>query len=375
MEATKQQEENNIPIPFNKTVGYEKLTFLKKTRNAGKMILDQGFGAFLYKMSRVIIHKKQDIVRKIFYPNAGKELRETAKIHFLDRNPLPTLSIVNTVMGQHDLTKFCINKIIENQIGEIELVIMDGKGDFEIKDGDLKNDKVVNIKIIRDKESYPAFKFWMEQTTGDIMLFMHNDVIISDHGFDSTLRYVFYKYPKIGVVGFLGSDEIDEKGSRLWGATSNWLGNTYEFNGKTWKGFGASNVSRQQWDGLSASVVIDGCAMAMRRSGWIPLKEKLMPVPYYDYDRIVCLRYQEMGWRVATLGLAMDHISNMTGANELKWHENVKNFGQNMKIETISDTTGKTNWDLSLHAASKRLFLKEWRDEKKMIPKRVDWKV
>lgn len=364
-----------IPIPFNKTVGYEKLTLSKKMRNAGKMILKQGFGAFFYKISRMVVHKKQDILRKIFEPNAGKELRAEALKSFKDGVKLPTLSMVITVMGQHDLTRFCLQKLIDNQVGEIEIVIMDGKGDFEIKEGDLKSDKPLNIKIIHDNEVYPAFKYWMENTTGDIMLFMHNDVIISDYGFDVLLRHTFLKYPKVGVVGFLGSDEIDARGSRNWGTTSNWLGETYHFNGKTWSGFRALNVGRQRWDGLSASVVIDGCAMAMRRSGWIPLKEKLMPIPYYDYDRIVCLRYQETGWRVATLGIALDHISNMTGSNELKWHENVKKFGESKKIQTMTDTTGKTNWDISLHAESKRIFLKEWRDEKKMIPRWVDWKV
>jgi hypothetical protein len=259
-------------------------------------------------------------------------------------------------------------------LGEIEIVIMDGKGDFEIKEDELPNDRSINIRIMRDTEAYPAFKFWMENTKGEIMIFIHNDIIIEDHGFDITLRYSFHKYPLLGVVGFLGSDEMNERGSRHWGTISNFLGNTYTFKGNAWKGKGAFSYGRR-FDGLSPAVVVDGSSMAFRREGWNKLKEKTLPIPYYDYDRIMSCRYLEAGYRVAMLGIACDHISNMTAANEIKWHDNVKDIGTKNNIPTVADKTGKTNWDMSLHAESKRLFLKEWRDEKHFIPRRVDWKI
>lgn len=375
MDTQKPITEKAIPIPFNKTLPIEKLTFLMKARNAWKMILTQGFNPFIYKVSRIIYHKNQDFMRTLFHPHAGKELREKALKASRNGDKLPTLSIIITVMGQHDLTIFCLNKLISNQAGEIEIVIMDGKGDFEIKEGELPRDKSVNLRIVRDTEAYPAFRFWMEQTKGDIMLFMHNDIIIEDFGFDVLIRYTFHKYPQLGIVGFVGSDEMDAKGSRSWGTTSNFLGKTYEFKGNKWSGKGALSVGRQRYDGLSASAAIDGCAMSFGRKGWNTLKEKDLPMPYYDYDRIMCCRYLESGWKVATLGIACDHISNMTAANEMKWHDNVKEIGTKLNIPTVNDVTGKANWDISLHAESKRRFIKEWRDEKHFIPRKVDWKI
>jgi hypothetical protein len=373
--ASPSEEKKEIPIPFNQTPPDKKITIGMKMENAWKMILNQGVGAFAHKVNKIIYRKWQDFIRALFQPDGGKKLREEALKALKNGEKLPTLSIVITVMGQHDLTIFCLNKLISNQAGEIEIVIMDGKGDFEIKEGELSKDKPVNIRIVRDKEAYPAFDYWMQDTKGDLMFFMHNDIIIEDYGFDALLRYTFFKYPKLGIVGFVGSDEMDKKGSRSWGTTSNFLGKTYTFKGHTWKGKGAMTVGWQRYDGISPSVAVDGCAITFSRKGWSTLSDKKLPMPYYDYDRIMCCRYLEAGWRIATLGVACDHISNMTAATEMKWHENVKEIGIKLNIPRVNDSSGKANWDISLHDQSKRLFLKEWRDEKHFIPRSVDWKI
>ncbi len=371
----KTQNNSEIPIPYNQTQPDVNLTILDKSINAWKMLMKQGFGALFYKISRILYHKYEDTLRSILNPQSGKKFRVEAMEAFKTGKKLPTLSMIITVMGQHDLTMLCLNKIYKYHAGEIEIVIMDGKGDFKIEEGELPVDKDISLRIVHDKEAYPAFKYWMDNTKGDIMIFIHNDIIIEDPAFDITLRYSFYKYPKLGVVGFLGSDEMNWRGSRHWGTISNFLGNTYAFNGNTWKGKHAFSYGRK-YDGLYSAVVVDGSSMAFLRVGWEKLPEpKMPPIPYYDYDRIMSLKYQEVGYRVAMLGIACDHISNMTAANEMKWHDNVKQIGEKNKIKAVTDSTGKTNWDISLHAESKRLFLKEYREEKNMLPRRVDWKV
>jgi len=38
---------------------------------------------------------------------------------------------------------------------------------------------------------------------------------------------------------------------------------------------------------------------------------------------------------------------------------------------SVKDETGEINWDISLHAEAKRLFILEWRDEKHFIPRKI----
>jgi len=79
----------------------------------------------------------------------------------------------------------------------------------------------------------------------------------------------------------------------------------------------------------------------------------------------------EAGYTLASIGTACDHLNNMTGGNEKKWHDNVRVICQKNNIPGIKDETGEINWDISLHAEAKRLFILEWRDEKHFIPRKI----
>ncbi len=353
----------NSPIDFA-----EKPTFISKSKNAIKMLYKDGFGSFSHKIKRRIYHHKQFLMRRLFHPNEGQLLRETAKKHFSGGNKLPTLSIVVTALKLNELVKLCLSKLTTNQIGEIEIVLMNG-GDTPIEMSEMPNN-LKNVKIVQDTEVYPAFKFWMENTTGDIMLFIHDDLIINEKGFDLLLRYAFEKDPKLGLVGFVGSDELNEKGSRGWGTTSNFMGKTYSYEGKTWVGSKAE-LWGSRYDALTPAVMIDGCAMAIRRSVWNKLGFHRNQSMYYYYDRLMCCRVLEAGYRIATLGLDCDHISNQTASKQIKYHHKIHMLCEKYNVPPVTDVTGNVNWDISLHAEAKRRFLREWRDEKHFIPRKI----
>ena len=370
MDNQKSFSKEALPISFNKTVNIEKPTLVMKARNAWEMIFKEGFRAFLYKIRRLLYYKGRALLRRIFNSQAGEKLREEAYKYYLAERKLPKLSVIVTVLGQHELSKLCLSKLVSSSIGKMEIVVMDGGGDFVIAKGDLP-DKPINIKVVTDKGGYPNFKFWMENTTGDILLFIHNDIMIEENGFDVLLRYIFEKDNRLGMVGFVGSDEMAENGSRLWGTTSNFLGKTYSYKDESWTGTPAS-LHGQRYDGLTQCVVIDGCVMALRRSAWENLKEpNYPPLLYYHYDRIMSCRMLEAGYTLASIGTACDHLNNMTGGNEKKWHDNVRVICQKNNIPGIKDETGEINWDISLHAEAKRLFILEWRDEKHFIPRKI----
>lgn len=346
---------------------------IKKTRNAYKMFHENGVNYLWHKVKRFFYHKLQFIIRKTFYPKAGYLLRKTAQKEFVE-NKLPlSISIVIPVLGQHSLTKLCLNKIAENQMGDIEVVIIDNGGDFEIKKNEL-SEKITKLKIIRPSTEntgvYPTFKYGMDNTAGDIVLFIHSDLLIDDNGFDTTLRYVFAKDKNIGLLGFVGSDEINENGSRAWGTTSNFLGKTYSYNNETWKGL-PSSFFGITYDGLTKAVVLDGCAMAINRDVWNKIGYRENRPPHHYYDRFISCQVLEIGYDIWVLGIGCDHIGGQVASKEKKYFNTAKMWCQKNNIEPIKDDSGNINWDITMHTEAKRLFLKEWRDEKKFIPREI----
>ena len=339
-------------------------TVMTKIKNAFKLIRTDGFGAFWHKTKRLVFHKHRALSRKLFHPKAGLELREEAKKYFAQKSEMFKLSIVIPVLGQHDITRFCLNKIIENKVGEIEIIVIDNGGDFEIKD----DSKLGHLKILKPSAEnigvYPTFKLGMENTKGDVVLFIHSDLIIDERGFDLLLTYVFASDKEVGLVGFIGSDEINENGGRSSGTTSNFLGKTYKYKDRVWTGTPAS-MWGERYDGLTSAVVLDGCSMALRRSAWneIGYREN-RPLNHY-YDRLISLQVLEAKYKVKVLGIACDHISGQTAMNEKKYFNTAQIWCTENNIAPIKNHLGNIDWDMSMHEEAKRLFLKEWKDEKK----------
>ena len=202
------------------------------------------------------------------------------------------------------------------------------------------------------------------------MMFIHSDLIIDEYGFDVLLREVFAQNPKIGLVGFVGSDEMTAEGGRGLGTTSNFGGKTYTYKNKSWKGSPALFWGRR-FDGLTNAVVIDGCSMAVRRTLWEKIKGHPNHSIIYNYDKLISLQTLEAGYKVAVLGVLCDHISNQTASNEKRYHSISQGVCEKNNVPTVTDRTGNINWDMSIHAEAKRRLLKEWRDEKHFIPRQA----
>src|SRR3989344_5390352 len=115
MDNQKSFSKEALPISFNKTVNIEKPTLVMKARNAWEMIFKEGFRAFLYKIRRLLYYKGRALLRRIFNSQAGEKL--------------PKLSVIVTVLGQHELSKLCLSKLVSSSIGKMEIVVMDGGGD------------------------------------------------------------------------------------------------------------------------------------------------------------------------------------------------------------------------------------------------------
>lgn len=317
------------------------------------------------------------------------------------------LSIVFPVMNQFPLAQTAIEFAIKNLSAQedVEVIILDNgsdtpflpygerevkipvRGDFELtpqQEDQLPNWTPISvlvrtIRLDKNIGVYPTFWEALKHTTGDVIAFLHSDTIISEKGWDYKMINVFKSFPSIGLVGFIGSNEIDASGGRGLGTTSNFQGLGYSHGGMTpvdfnnpaenflfWRGSPAEVHGRRN-GGFTMAAVVDGCAMVFRREVLEKVKQRDNFPPHHFYDRLLSCETREAGYAMGVIGIEFDHISGQTvnqepayGVMAQKWAE-VHGLSMN----------GFHNWDTVLYKEAERLWLSEYRDQKHLVPCKV----
>lgn len=151
---------------------------------------------------------------------------------------------------------------------------------------------------------------WFEGDPPDILAFLHCDLMIHEAYWDQRVINAFEQDPQLGLVGFVGSNQIDNLGGRGSGTMLNYYGAFFEGIGS---GSPAEHHGRTIKD-LRPAAVVDHCSMIFRRS----VLEQLTPqegnfAPEHFYDRILSCETIERGHHVAVLGIGCDHFSGGIG--------------------------------------------------------------
>jgi GT2 family glycosyltransferase len=297
------------------------------------------------------------------------------------------LSIVVPVLNQHELAKVALEETLRNLDLSIptEVVIIDNGSDelfqfnYFVGITRMHNDGNLSIRVVRNEKSigvYPTFKQGMAETTGDIVAFFHSDVVVWEKGWNARLLQPFESSPNLGLVGFIGSNEIDSNGGRGGGTTSN-------FQGKTLSGAMSETGIQNHWigspaeahgkrsHGFSQAAVVDGCVMVLNRQAWERIGSRDNFPPHHFYDRLISTQMLEAGFMVGVLGIAFDHISGQTVNREREY--------QVMAHKWLSGCHGPFyglpfvegfNYDLPMYATAERMWLEEYRG-KGLVPTRV----
>lgn len=198
----------------------------------------------------------------------------------------------------------------------------------------------------------------------DVMAFLHCDMMVREPMWDVRVMAAFEQDPKLGLCGFVGSNEIDEHGGRGGGTVLNYAGYFYE-------GFGQATTAEhhgRRSSGIEPAAVLDHCSMIFRKAALrdIPPQQGNY-APGHFYDRICCAELIHQGWHVAFIGISCDHFSGgvaggMTQQLALyeKW---LAKEGISYEINYI---------DTAVYVESERRFLGRFRDQLKLIPYKVD---
>ena len=279
------------------------------------------------------------------------------------------LSVVIPVHNQIDLAKTCYKKILDNFRSDAEFIILDNGSDLPIQQKDFPF-----AKIIRNEQNigvYPTFKQGFEVSTGDIVCFLHSDMVIWEGGWDNRVLTAFEKFSP-GLIGFIGSNEIGADGGRGLGTASNFQGLTlYNGKDKTWQGSSWTQHGRHLETYMDGAVV-DGCVMIISRFAWNTIGYRKDFPPHHFYDRLISTQMLENRFKVGILGIECDHISGQTvnqedGYQHMAYDWLQKHYGR-INYTPYLNLDTKMNYDGDIYNIAEHQWLTEYRDKKHLIP-------
>ncbi len=281
------------------------------------------------------------------------------------------LSVVFPVFNQHELATAAIDVAIHNlsREHEVEFVILDNGSnepfDYQIVLDPIYPKLFLSYKLVRSEKNigvYPTFWLGLKEATGDVLAFLHSDVMVAERGWDKRVIEAFKADPKLGLVGFIGSNEIDGSGGRGLGTASNFMGGTYG----RWTGSSAE-VHGRRLTGMEPAAVVDGCVMVFRRICLETIPERKDFPPHHFYDRLLSCEVREKGWTMATLGVGFDHISGQTVNQEQGYSTMAEEWcvARGLKMEPYH------NWDTVVYKEAESRWLGEYRDSKHLVPCKV----
>lgn len=149
----------------------------------------------------------------------------------------------------------------------------------------------------------------------DILVFVHEDVRIVDENFFHKLSLVFEKRKDVGVVGIVGTKELDING---W-----WINDRKHHVGHWIQGYddGSQREMIRKIGYDENMLVVDGCCFAVRGkvAKQIPFMATLFSGYFHFYDYSYCISVLEAGWKVAVADILIYHKSE--GGLPANWHE------------------------------------------------------
>jgi len=303
----------------------------------------------------------------------------------------PKFSIVVGVLNQFPLVNQSINLMCANVVDKAntELIIIDNGSDTPFDLQMLGEICVSRAQVIRNElntGNYPLFKQGLEAARGDVVAFLHSDVFVYEAGWDQKVRAQFEANENLGLVGFIGSTEIDSWGGRGMGTHSNMIGSTIHGDGRQWTGSKAEVHGKRDTGFVIDGSVVDGCVMIFRKSVLEKIEHIETLPPHHFYDRIMSVQTIEAGYKVGIMGIEFDHVSGQVANQESKWQDTSKEWFERVKGITSPQQWAEVNagwvnasnnpsrgkvpdqWDYCAYLEAERMFLQTYRDQKHLVP-------
>ncbi len=284
---------------------------------------------------------------------------------------MKTIAAVITCVDSGPLAEEALHYLKENSDPEITTLILVDNGSYTPLpryDADLCIRYEQNIGA---NAVFHRIILFLRDLEVDIVAYFHCDLMVRESKWDHKLLAIFNDDPLLGLVGFVGSSEIDGSGGRGRGTISSFIGAEYE------TGY-ASPASAHGYvaTGVHPAAVLDHASMIFP----VKILKELPPqegtyTPGHFYDRILSCELLDRDYHLAVVDIKCDHFSGGTGLCKAPGeHLGVVNRNEfytkwlkENNISWIGD-----NPDLEVYKIGEKIFLDKWLREKRFIPLSVD---
>lgn len=283
------------------------------------------------------------------------------------------LAVVVTCVDSKELAEEALHYLKENTTTDTEIILVDNGSYTPLQKYDAD-------RIIRFSENIGVNAVFhrtipeLEESGFTHVAHMHCDVMLREKDWDEYLMFAFTTDPLLALIGLLGSNEIDGAGGRGLGTASSFFGGEYNTG---WAS--KAEIHGRRVKGKEAAAVVDHLFMAfpIEKLKQLPPQENSGYAPHHFYDRILACEILNRGWRIALLGLDVDHFGGGTGLCK------VPHDGPELGVVNRDDLyrrwlTSKgivfkegDNLDLIVYKEAERIFLNKWRDLLHFVPVKV----
>ena len=248
------------------------------------------------------------------------------------------------VLNQFELTLEFLKKLLSSTKSATELcnksleIILVDNGSISSLEEFLRNKCPElfnnNLQIIRNATNIGVREslnqIW-NQSSGDVIVYTHNDVMFYEQGWDSKIRIAFADNPEAGIVGAYGAKGI---------GTSNIYEAPYEMNQLARNGNVSNGRMDQSIHGFrnlkrkyENVAVFDGYFLAIKKELLDKTKgfSDILP-QHHNYDNLICVQSLENGYENIVVGLDLDHLGGRTDVGE-NWSEKFGKSKQDIHIE------------------------------------------
>jgi hypothetical protein len=185
--------------------------------------------------------------------------------------------------------------------------------------------KVEILEYINKGESLTkCYNDFLDKTKFDIVVFLHDDIIIETTQTAKKLVKLFKDNPEYGVLGVAGTKNMPESG-RWWDNKSKMYGRVAHTNkGKTW----LSKYSDDLGNNIEEVVIVDGVFFAVHKKR---IKEDFGDIEgFHFYDIDFCFRNHLKGVKLGvTTKIRVNHLS--IGMTNNEWEDNRVKFAEKYK--------------------------------------------
>lgn len=171
---------------------------------------------------------------------------------------------------------------------------------------------------------FEAYNIGIKKSIGELLVFLHDDIIIHTQDWGLILNNIFESDSKIGLIGVAGGKVKTKMPSAWWDGGNNVLNIIQHYK----------NKPKELWNhGFSIAdfeevATIDGVFMAMKRNERINFDERLKG--YHNYDLFLSLYHHRLNKKVVvTNQILLEHLSE--GNLSLEWYNSTSFFHKQYK--------------------------------------------